>query len=179
MDDIDSDGFRANVGIILSGESRAVLLGGRVGQRGWQFPQGGIRVNESIEHAMYRELEEEIGLSPADVELLGQTGSWLRYRLPDKYVRKKARPICVGQKQIWYLLRLISDESRLSLDRSNMPEFDRWRWVDYWLPVKEVIYFKRGVYMRALDELAPVLFPNGAPPRPGWWSEDWGVKEAE
>jgi putative (di)nucleoside polyphosphate hydrolase len=173
MDDIDQEGFRANVGIILSDGARAVLLGGRAGQGGWQFPQGGIRVHESPEQAMYRELEEEIGLQPEDVEVLGNTQSWLRYRLPARYVRKHSTPLCLGQKQRWFLLRLVGSESRLRLDTAEIPEFDRWRWVDYWRPVKEVIYFKRRVYVQALEELGPKLFPEGPPPRPRWWPRAW------
>ena len=173
MDQIDKQGFRANVGIIVTDGSGFVLLGGRTGQSGWQFPQGGIRVDESIETAMYRELEEEIGLRPGDVEILGLTRSWLRYRLPPRYIRKRSRPICVGQKQRWYLLRLVSSDSRLRLDNTQAPEFDRWRWVDYWQPVKEVIHFKRQVYMHALEELGPLAFPQGIPPRPRWWSDEW------
>lgn len=176
MDNIDSDGFRANVGIIVTGKPGKVLLGGRTGNRGWQFPQGGIRVDENSDEAMFRELEEEIGLTPADVEVMGQTKNWLRYRLPDRYVRKNSRPLCIGQKQIWYLLKLVVTDSRLRLDHSEKPEFDRWRWVDYWSPAREVIYFKREVYMQALDQLAPVLFPGGAPPRPEWWSRQWDRK---
>jgi len=170
---IDSEGYRANVGIIVSDEKRAVLLGGRVGQSGWQFPQGGILESESPEQAMYRELEEELGLMPDDVELMGSTSDWLSYRLPDRYIRRNSRPLCIGQKQRWFLLRMLSDEDRLQLDRSELPEFDRWRWVDFWRPVKEVIYFKRRVYVQALDELAPLLFPEGAPPQPQWWPDKW------
>jgi putative (di)nucleoside polyphosphate hydrolase len=170
---IDSEGYRANVGIIVSDDTRAVLLGGRVGQTGWQFPQGGILESESPEQAMYRELEEELGLMPDDVELLGSTSDWLSYRLPDRFIRRNSRPLCIGQKQRWFLLRLLSSEDKLQLDRSELPEFDRWRWVDFWRPVKEVIYFKRRVYVQALDELAPLLFPEGAPPQPQWWPEKW------
>lgn len=170
---IDNEGFRANVGIIVSDDSRAVLLGGRAGQSGWQFPQGGILESESPEQAMYRELEEELGLMPEDVEVLGSTSDWLSYRLPDRFIRRNTRPLCIGQKQRWFLLRLLSDEDSLQLDRSELPEFDRWRWVDFWRPVKEVIYFKRRVYVQALDELAPLLFPEGAPPQPQWWPEKW------
>jgi putative (di)nucleoside polyphosphate hydrolase len=170
---IDSEGFRANVGIIVSDDKRALLLGGRVGQSGWQFPQGGILESESPEQAMYRELEEEIGLLPEDVEVLGSTSDWLSYRLPDRYIRRNSSPLCIGQKQRWFLLRLLSDEDKLQLDRSELPEFDRWRWVDFWRPVKEVIYFKRRVYVQALDELAPLLFPEGAPPQPQWWPDKW------
>ena len=173
MDSIDGQGFRANVGIILSDGDGAVLLGGRIGQSGWQFPQGGIQTKESPEQAMFRELWEEIGLQPEDVEILGSTREWLRYRLPDRYIRRNAQPLCIGQKQRWYLLRLLADDSRLKLDHSSQPEFDRWRWVDFWRPVKEVIYFKRKVYAQALGELGPALFPEGVPPRPRWWPAEW------
>ena len=176
MDEIDEDGYRANVGIVLSNQDGAVLLGGRVGQNGWQFPQGGKQVEETVEEAMYRELEEEVGLKRSDVEVLGHTSDWLRYTLPDRYVRRNTEPLCIGQKQQWYLLRLASSDARVRLDTTATPEFDRWRWVEYWLPVREVIYFKRGVYLRALEELGPMLFPDGLPPRPEWWGDEWDRK---
>jgi len=165
-DAIDVDGFRPNVGIILSNAEAHLLLAGRAGQRGWQFPQGGIESDETPMDAMYRELREEIGLAPADVQILGSTEPWLRYRLPRRYMRRRADPVCVGQKQIWYLLRLLSCDEAVRLDHCEAPEFDRWRWVDYWQPVNEVIYFKKRVYLRALKQLAPILFPEGqlAPP---------------
>ncbi len=172
-DHIDMDGFRANVGIILSNEEGKVLLAGRLGGKGWQFPQGGMLQGESAEEAMYRELHEEVGLSSTDVEVLGATDDWIRYRLPDRFVRRDSKPLCVGQKQRWFLLRLIGSESRLRFDRSETPEFDRWRWVEFWRPVNEVIYFKRRVYARALYELGPHLYPDGLPPRPRWWPKRW------
>ncbi len=178
MDDIDENGYRANVGIVLCNGDGAVLLGGRKGQEGWQFPQGGIDVDEDLEVAMYRELHEEIGLDAGDVEILGQTSCWLRYDLPKKFIRRHARPLCIGQKQRWFLLRLVSGEQRVRLDTTGLPEFDRWRWVDYWRPVKEVIYFKRQVYVQALQELGPILFPDGVPPRPGWWPAEWDLNHS-
>ncbi len=174
MDEIDENGYRANVGIVLSNAECAVLLGGRAGQPGWQFPQGGVQVDETIEDAMYRELEEEVGLRPSDVEVLGSTRDWLRYTLPERYLRRNVAPLCIGQKQQWFLLRLTSEEGCVRLNTTDRPEFDRWRWVDYWSPVREVIYFKRHVYVRALEELGPMLFPDGLPPRPHWWVEAWG-----
>ncbi len=159
-DFIDEEGFRANVGIVLSNGDRRLFWGGRAGRDGWQFPQGGIQPGEDPEDAMFRELAEEIGLTPDDVELVGQTRDWLRYRLPRRYVRRNSQPLCIGQKQRWYLLRLLSPESRLRFDTTPKPEFDRWRWVDYWFPLKNVIYFKRRVYRRALEELRPLLFPE-------------------
>ncbi len=175
MDDIDKCGYRANVGIVLSNQADLVLLGGCRGRKGWQFPQGGIHLDEDIEAAMYRELREEIGLNANDVEILGQTSGWISYDLPKKYIRHDTLPLCIGQKQRWFLLRLLSSEQRVQLDTTGMPEFDRCRWVDYWQPVKEVIYFKRKVYMQALLELGPLLFPRGVPPRPSWWGEEWAA----
>ena len=97
---IDSDGFRPNVGIILCNNQRRLFWGRRVGQNAWQFPQGGINRDETPEEAMYRELEEEIGLQSHQVKIIGSTRDWLRYRLPERYIRKHCEPLCIGQKQI-------------------------------------------------------------------------------
>jgi putative (di)nucleoside polyphosphate hydrolase len=168
-DVIDRDGFRANVGIILMDEAGRLFLGRRTGGKGWQFPQGGMRRDESAEESLFRELHEEVGLAQEHVRLLGATSHWLRYRLPARYQRRGQRPLCVGQKQRWFLLQLAAGESAIRLDATGEPEFDRWRWVDYWQPVKEVIYFKRPVYVQALHELAQLARPKGLPPYPSWW----------
>ncbi len=170
---IDAEGFRANVGIILANTDDKLLLGGRVGAKGWQFPQGGMLKGEEPVDAMFRELHEEVGLEADDVEVLGVTSDWLRYRLPDKFIRRNSQPLCIGQKQRWFMLRLVSGDERLRFDRSDKPEFDRIRWVNFWRPVNEVIYFKRRVYARALHELGPVVYPEGLPRRPRWWPKRW------
>lgn len=157
---IDSQGFRPNVGIILTNDQGHVFWAKRKGQDAWQFPQGGISKNESPREAMYRELYEETGLQPDHVEIIGQTRRWLRYRLPKRMIRRHSHPLCIGQKQRWFLLRLVADEHCLKLDATEKPEFDGWRWVDYWHPVQEVVFFKRRVYQLALNELAPLLFHN-------------------
>jgi putative (di)nucleoside polyphosphate hydrolase len=171
-DYIDSQGFRANVGIVLMRDGGELFLGGRRDGRGWQFPQGGVRRYERPEDALYRELHEEIGLQREDVEVLASTSRWLRYRLPRQYVRRKGGQVCIGQKQRWFLLRMVADESRIAFDATSEPEFDSGRWVDYWWPVREVIYFKRGVYARALQELGERAFKDGPPPRPDWLSDE-------
>jgi putative (di)nucleoside polyphosphate hydrolase len=155
---IDFDGFRPNVGIILSNSDARVLWARRVGQDAWQFPQGGIRTDETPCEAMYRELAEEVGLRPEHVELMGATRGWLRYRLPRQYIRRTSRPVCIGQKQVWFMLRLLGDDTEVCLHNTDKPEFDHWCWVDYWHPLNEVVAFKRNVYKRALKELAPLLF---------------------
>src|SRR3974390_514938 len=105
-DIIDRDGFRANVGIVLMSADGQLFIGRRAGGRGWQFPQGGMGRGESGEESLYRELREEIGLGREDVEVLGRTRHWLRYRLPPRYVRRKVQAACLGQKQHWVLLRV-------------------------------------------------------------------------
>jgi putative (di)nucleoside polyphosphate hydrolase len=170
---IDAEGFRANVGIILANADNKLLLGGRAGTKGWQFPQGGMLEGEEPEEAMFRELHEEIGLTPDDVSVLGVTRDWLRYRLPKKYVRHHSKPLCIGQKQRWFMLRLEADEDRVRFDCGEKPEFDRYRWVRFWRPVNEVIYFKRRVYARALFELGPCVHPEGLPQQPRWWPKRW------
>ena len=155
---IDRDGFRANVGIIVASCRGKVLWARRVGQDAWQFPQGGIRSHESPEQALYRELNEELGLAPKHVEVIGTTSGWLRYKLPKRFIRRNSSPVCIGQKQIWFLLRLVCDEQEVRLDASRRPEFDHWKWVSYWHPPREVVYFKRDVYRRALQELAPFFY---------------------
>lgn len=152
-DGIDKNGFRANVGMIICSADGRVFWGRRTGQSGWQFPQGGINPNEKPIDAMYRELLEEVGLEPHQVKLLGQTRRWIRYKLPERYRRRNAEVECIGQKQLWFLLRLNDDDSAFRFDQFDHPEFDQWRWVDYWYPINHVIYFKRNVYKRALREL--------------------------
>jgi putative (di)nucleoside polyphosphate hydrolase len=157
---IDSDGFRPNVGIILCNEERRLFWGKRVGQDAWQFPQGGIDEDETPEQAMFRELQEEVGLRQDQVEILGATRDWLRYRLPKRFIRKQCEPLCIGQKQRWFLLKVLCNETDFCLDQTGSPEFDHWRWVKYWYPVNKVVYFKRHVYEQALKELAPFLFSS-------------------
>ncbi|MBM7073820.1 RNA pyrophosphohydrolase [Shewanella sp. OPT22] len=154
---IDSDGFRENVGIIICNKFGQVMWARRFGQHSWQFPQGGVDDGETAEQAMYRELYEEVGLLPEHVNILSVSRSWLRYRLPKRLVRQDSKPVCIGQKQKWFLLQLNSNEKAINLNASGHPEFDDWRWVSYWYPVRQVVSFKRDVYRKAMKEFAPVV----------------------
>ena len=163
---IDRDGYRPNVGIILCNWKNEVFWGKRVREHAWQFPQGGIKRGETPEAAMYRELREEVGLVPQHVRVLGRTRDWLRYEVPEQWLRHDWRGNYRGQKQIWFLLRLVGRDCDVRLRASVKPEFDAWRWSDYWVPMDVVIEFKREVYRRALSELAPYLSrrsPRGRP----------------
>ncbi len=158
---IDENGYRPNVGIIVINGQGKLFWARRIGQDGWQFPQGGIDEHETPEEAVYRELYEEIGLRNSHVELLGQTRGWLKYRLPKRCIRPGQHPVCIGQKQKWFLMKLLVHDSEVRLDRVDHPEFDAWRWVDYWDPIGDVVYFKRSVYRNALCELSHLGLPPG------------------
>ena len=154
---VDSDGYRPNVGIVLANGSGQLLWARRIGQDAWQFPQGGIQQDETPEEAMYRELREEVGLQRHQVEVMTCTQGWLHYRLPERMVRRHRQPLCIGQKQKWFLLRMLAADSDVCFHHNEEPEFDHWRWVSYWYPLGQVVSFKREVYRRALLELAPRL----------------------
>ena len=155
---IDQNGYRPNVGIVLCNSQNKVFWACRCGQRGWQFPQGGINHQETPEVAMFRELHEEVGLYAHNVDILGRTQEWLYYDLPKQFLRnQQSKSNFRGQKQIWYLLRLTGDESDFNLGCSDRPEFDDWCWLDYWEPLERVIEFKRDVYEQALGELQKLL----------------------
>ena len=155
---VDADGFRPNVGIVICNATGQVLWARRVGGHdAWQFPQGGINDDESVEQAMYRELNEEVGLNPDQVEILARTKGWLRYRLPARLRRHNSTPGFVGQKQKWFLLEIKAEDQAVDVHQGDKPEFDHWQWVSYWFPLNQVVDFKREVYRRALKELAPHL----------------------
>ena len=151
---IDTDGYRPNVGLIICNGTGKLLWAKRVGQEAWQFPQGGIQRHETPEAAMLRELNEEVGLEPANVKILARTSNWLHYKLPPHLVRHKSNPVCIGQKQLWFLLQLVDNCcDKIRFDRCSKPEFDDVRWIDYWTAADEVVAFKREVYRKALQEL--------------------------
>ncbi len=116
---------------------------------------------------MYRELTEEVGLRPWHVQILGRTRDWLRYDVPAQWIKRDWRGNYRGQKQIWYLLRMLGSDCDVSLHTNGRPEFDAWRWNQYWVELESVVEFKRQVYRQALTELARLL---NRPPVPFGYS---------
>ena len=160
---LDREGFRPNVGIILLNARNEVFWGKRLREHSWQFPQGGIKFGENPMQAMYRELHEETGLMPNHVKVLGRTRDWLRYEVPDKFIKREVRGHYRGQKQIWFLLRMVGRDCDICLRATDHPEFDAWRWNEYWVPLDAVIEFKRDVYQLALSELSRFVRRTNAP----------------
>jgi putative (di)nucleoside polyphosphate hydrolase len=90
---------------------------------------------------------------------MGRTRDWIRYDVPEEFMRRQAvnrnqRVGYKGQKQIWYLLRMLGQDHEIQLRATAHPEFDAWRWQPYWIELETVIDFKREVYQLALSELA-------------------------
>ncbi len=164
---IDANGFRFNVGMILVNDQDQVLWAKRYRQDAWQFPQGGMQEGETPTQTLFRELEEELGLRADQVTILGRTRHWLKYRIPGRMLRK-VEPVCRGQKQLWFLLRLEVEDRHINLAHTQKPEFDGWQWVRYCYPLRHIIVFKREVYRCALEELAPYLFRNAV--------RHWGIQ---
>lgn len=169
---LDHDGYRPNVAIVIVNAKNQVFWGKRIREHSWQFPQGGIHEGETPEDAMYRELMEEVGLKPEHVTVLGRTQDWLHYQVPPNWIKREWREKYRGQKQIWFLLRLVGRDSDVSLRTTSHPEFDAWRWHDYWVPLESVIDFKREVYKQALCELSAYLVPELTLPQPRLYQSD-------
>lgn len=155
-DQVDQEGYRLNVGIVLLNLADQVLWCQRYEPAdSWQFPQGGVHQGETAEQAMFRELQEEVGITRDQVRVLAETQSWLRYQLPTQR-QFRGQPL-VGQKQKWFLLRLCSDAVVIRLGGGVHAEFVNWRWVDYWYPNNHIVAFKRDVYQSVLNEFAAVI----------------------
>lgn len=155
---IDDHGYRYGVGIVLVNNQGQILLANRKGMvDAWQFPQGGIDHGESPERAMFRELEEELGLTPDTVKILSVTQDWLSYDLPENYRRYYSSPLCIGQKQKWFLLQLVEADHMIALDQTLTPEFDYWRWADLIEPMRYVVFFKGQVYEQVLSLFQPII----------------------
>lgn len=155
---IDKDGFRANVGIVLINQHNKIFLGRRIGGHdAWQLPQGGIMPKEPLEQALFRELDEEVGISSDLVSIDSQIKHWIYYRLPQQYIRHHVMPLCIGQKQKWFLLRYLGDDASINVTKHQPHEFDDWAWVDFWEPLKRVVDFKRHVYQEVLKNFEATI----------------------
>src|SRR5260221_11276736 len=154
---IDRDGYRPNVAIVLVNGRNQVFWGKRVKEHAWQFPQGGIKVGETPEQAMFRELQEETGLLPQHVKILGRTRDWLHYNVPTHWVKREWRGTYKAQQQIWFLLRLVVAVCGMSLLACGPPGGDAWRWHDYWAPLEAVIEVKLDIRRIGHEDLGPSL----------------------
>ncbi len=142
-----SANFRAGVVAVVDDGAGHVLAFERSDVPGaWQLPQGGIDADEDVETAAWRELGEETGLGPDDVELTGRHPDWLVYEFPP-HVRDGKR---LGQAQRWFYFRTRTPSVE---PRPDGVEFVAWRWVDAEWLVDHVVEFRTDVYRRGLTPL--------------------------
>lgn len=143
--------YRPCVGVTLINPAGLVFAGQRIDSDvpAWQMPQGGVDRGEAPEAAAFRELQEEIGIRPDRVALIDETPGWLRYDLPAELVPRVWGGKYRGQKQRWYLMRFLGDDSEIRIDTAH-PEFSRWRWLDAAALLDGIVPFKRAIYAEVL-----------------------------
>ena len=166
---LDRDGYRPNVAIVIVNSKNLVFWGKRIREHAWQFPQGRhqSRVRRPSRRCTGSSRKKSGSVrSTSRSSAARASGCATRSRRTGSSANGAAA--IAGQKQIWYLLRLVGRDSDVSLRATDHPEFDAWRWHDYWIPLESVIDFKRDVYRRALTELERFLHhrPQNAPPAP-------------
>jgi len=152
--------YRRCVGIALFNAKGEVWVGQRsdMTEPAWQMPQGGIDKGEDPETAAFRELDEEIGT--ANAEVLAETRDWLAYDLPPDLVGKVWKGRYRGQKQMWFALRFLGDDSEIDPQAVDHPEFDTWRWVSLDELPDLAVSFKRDIYAAVAREFRAF---SGAP----------------
>lgn len=165
MSDTESslDAYRPCVGIMIINRDGLVWMGLRADAPGdaegpgdwWQMPQGGIDKGEEAEAAAHRELFEETGIRNA--EIIGRTTGWLTYDLPPEIAPTAWGGRYRGQKQVWFAVRFLGDDSEINIDppadEAHNKEFDTWQWTPVDQVVQRVVAFKRDVYVEVVDQL--------------------------
>ena len=149
--------YRLNVGAVLFNGQGRVFVGRRADQRSveaWQLPQGGIDADEDPRDAVMRELQEEIGT--ANATIVGEHPDWLAYDLPPHLVGTAFKGRFRGQKQKWFALRFLGQDSDIKLDLDAHPEFDAWRWAALDELPALAVDFKRPIYEVLARSFAPL-----------------------
>ncbi len=149
--------YRLNVGAALFNRDGRVFVGRRAdlapGVPGnWQLPQGGVDENEDPRAAVLRELEEEIGT--ANAEILAEHPDWHFYDLPPHLVGQAFGGRYRGQRQRWFALRFLGEDSDIRLDAHTHPEFCAWRWVALDALPGLAVPFKRDIYATLARDFA-------------------------
>ncbi|MGB3808792.1 MAG: RNA pyrophosphohydrolase [Parvibaculum sp.] len=158
--------YRPCVGVMLINRDGLVFVGNRVqsidiGPLTWQMPQGGIDKGEEPQTAAFRELKEETGVDADKAEIIGEVADWLTYDLPPHLVGHALKGKYRGQKQRWFAMRFLGDDSDVDIAADAHQEFSEWAWVSIDELTDLIVPFKRGIYQRVVTEFTPLAKPRG------------------
>lgn len=156
--DIDALPYRPCVGLMLMNRDGLIWAGQRLdnSQDAWQMPQGGIDEGETPIEAALRELGEETGIEPGDVEVLRESNTWHPYELPRPLIRKLWGGRYRGQTQRWFALRFTGEDSQINI-HTREPEFSRWSWMIHADLVRKIVPFKRDTYAKVFEEFGDLI----------------------
>ena len=146
-------GYRPCVGLMLINDNKNVFTGKRLDfiSTAWQMPQGGIDEGEDVLNAAFRELREETSITQDSVELLAVSDHWFSYDLPIELVSKLWNGVYRGQKQKWFLMKFVGNESDINLN-TEIPEFSCWRWSTKQQLIDSIVPFKKDLYQKVIKE---------------------------
>ena len=150
--------YRSGVGVLLINQNKKIFVGKRIDNQSdsWQMPQGGIDVGEYEDVAMFRELQEETGISSQFVKIIKKSDNYFYYDLPYKLQKKFWGGKYLGQRQRWYLLEFLSDDSNINITTQE-PEFSEWKWVEKVDLINLIVNFKRELYQQIINEFTDFL----------------------
>ena len=144
--------LRIGVGAIVLNSENKIFVGKRADNPidKWQMPQGGVDKGENFISAMKRELKEETSIQ--NIKILKQIDQWFEYELPKNLLGIIWKGKFRGQKQKWFIVRFIGNESEINL-KTKHPEFIEWKWIEVDDLTKLIVDFKKGVYKKLVVEL--------------------------
>ena len=139
--------YRPGAGVMLVNREGKVFVAQRLDStlEAWQMPQGGLDEGETPEEGALRELEEETGIPRDKVEVIAAAPEPLLYDLPTDLVGKLWKGKWRGQRQHWFLLRFLGEDSDVNIDTDH-PEFRAWKWADPEDLPATIVPFKRRLY---------------------------------